>query len=60
MGGDFQNSEWGYFSRSELVSNDFLNIDYYFEEESIEAALYKKYPDYFKNPHPEQDQPELF
>jgi hypothetical protein len=25
-----------------------MNIDYHFEEQSIEAALYKKYPRHFK------------
>jgi hypothetical protein len=27
-----------------------MNIDYHFEEQSIEAALYRRYPDHFKKP----------
>jgi hypothetical protein len=47
---DLPNSEWGYTSLSELTSIPVMNIDYYFEEQSIEAALYRLYPDYFKKP----------
>jgi hypothetical protein len=50
LNGDLYNSEWGYTSLSELTSIPFMNIDYYFEEQSIEAALYRQYPDYFKKP----------
>jgi len=50
LGGDLQNSEWGYISRFSLVSIPQLNIDYHFKEQSIEAALYTAYPDYFKKP----------
>ena len=50
LGGDLHNSEWGYFSRYSLVKIPQLNIDYHFQEQSIEAALYKSYPDYFKKP----------
>ena len=50
FGSDVQNSEWGYFSVEELSKNKHLNIDYHFEEQSIEAALYNQYPDYFKKP----------
>jgi hypothetical protein len=27
-----------------------MNIDYHFEEQSVEAALYKQYPRHFKKP----------
>jgi len=50
LGGDLYNSEWGYFDLTELVRNQQLNIDYHFEEQTIEAALYKSHPDYFKKP----------
>ena len=50
LGGDLQNSEWGYISRFSLVTIPQLNIDYHFQEQSIEAALYKSYPGYFKKP----------
>ena len=50
IGGDLHNSEWGYFYLSELTRIQNLNIDYYFDEKTIEAALYLKYPDYFRKP----------
>jgi hypothetical protein len=50
LNGDLPNSEWGYTSLSELTSIPVMNIDYYFEEQSIEAALYRQYPGYFKKP----------
>ena len=50
LNGDLQNSEWGYFSVEELVNSKYLNIDYHFEEQSIEAALYNQYPRHFKKP----------
>jgi hypothetical protein len=50
LGGDLENSEWGYISVEELVNCKYTNIDYHFEEQSIEAALYKAYPKYFKKP----------
>jgi len=50
LGGDHENSEWGYFNLKELTSIAPLNIDYYFEEQSIEAALYTAYPDYYERP----------
>jgi hypothetical protein len=50
LNGDLQNSEWGYISRSEITGLSLLNIDYDFEEQTIEAALYRKYPHYFKKP----------
>ncbi|MDR2596357.1 MAG: hypothetical protein LBC76_03440 [Treponema sp.] len=48
--GDLEMSEWGYFSLSELTGIAPLNIDYYFSEQSIEVALYTKYPKYYKRP----------
>jgi hypothetical protein len=50
LNGDLHNSEWGYASLSEITGISIMNIDYYFEEQSIEAALYRSYPDYFKKP----------
>jgi hypothetical protein len=50
IGGDVHSSEFGYFSRSELKSISVMNIDYYFDNQSIEAARYKNYPHYFKKP----------
>jgi hypothetical protein len=50
LNGDLQNSEWGYISLPEITGILPLNIDYDFEEQSIETALYKKYPEYFKKP----------
>jgi hypothetical protein len=48
--GDVQESEFGYFRLSDLTAAPLLNIDYHFEEQTIEAARYKMYPKYFKNP----------
>jgi hypothetical protein len=48
LNGDLDNSEWGYTSLSEIRAIGVMNIDYYFEEQSIEAALYRRYPGYFK------------
>jgi hypothetical protein len=50
LNGDLYNSEWGYTSLTEITSIPIMNIDYYFEEQSIEAALYRRYPNYFKKP----------
>jgi hypothetical protein len=50
LNGDLHNSEWGYTSLSEIAAIPVMNIDYYFEEQSIEAALYRSYPNYFKKP----------
>jgi hypothetical protein len=44
LNGDVDNSEWGYSSLSEIAGIPIMNIDYYFKEQSIEAALYLKYP----------------
>jgi hypothetical protein len=48
--GDLENAEWGYTYRAEITAISVLNIDYYFEEQSIEAALYKRYPSFFNKP----------
>jgi hypothetical protein len=50
LNGDLYNAEWGYTSLSEITSIPVMNIDYYFEEQSVEAALYKKYPRHFNKP----------
>jgi hypothetical protein len=50
LNGDLDNSEWGYSSLAEIRSIPPINLDYHWEEQSIEAARYKKYPDYFKKP----------
>ena len=50
LNGDLQNSKWGYFSVEEFSNSKFLNIDYHFEEQSIEAALHNQYPRHFKKP----------
>ena len=50
LGGDLQNSEWGYFNLPDLTRIPEYNIDYHFKEQSIEAALYSAYPSYFKKP----------
>jgi hypothetical protein len=50
LNNDLENSEWGYASVSEICRIAPLNIDYWFEEQTIEAALYKRNPNYFKKP----------
>jgi hypothetical protein len=50
LNGDLPNSEWGYFSVSEFEKSKYINIDYHFPVQTIEAALYTSYPDYFKKP----------
>jgi len=50
LNGDLPNSEWGYFSAFEFQQSRFVNIDYHFPEQSIEAALHDSYPGYFKKP----------
>ena len=47
---DLENSGWGYFNVSEFAQTRLINIDYHFQEQSIEAALYTKYPKYYKKP----------
>jgi hypothetical protein len=50
LNGDLQNAEWGYTSLSEITAIPVINIDYHFEEQSIEAARYLQYPCHFKKP----------
>ena len=50
LNGDLQNAEWGYSSLSEIVKVPQFNIDYHFEPQTIEAALYKAYPKHYKKP----------
>ena len=50
LNGDLQNSEWGYTSLSEITKIPQFNIDYHWEDQSIEAALYRSYPEYFEKP----------
>jgi hypothetical protein len=50
LNGDLQNAEWGYSSLSEITKIKWLNIDYHFEPQTIEAALYEAYPDFYKKP----------
>jgi len=50
LNGDLDCSEWGYISLPDITCITALNIDYYFEEITIEAALYNRYPDFFPKP----------
>jgi hypothetical protein len=50
LNNDIEMSEWGYSSISEICSIAPLNIDYWFQEQTIEAALYRRNPDYFRKP----------
>jgi hypothetical protein len=50
LNGDLDNAEWGYTSLSEITGIPVMNIDYDFEEQSIEAARYLQYPRRFKKP----------
>ena len=50
LNGDLRNSEWGYFSVQQFTNSIYMNIDYHFEKQSIEAALYEAYPKHFKKP----------
>jgi hypothetical protein len=43
-------AEFGYISLSEIKRIAPMNLDYYWEEQSIEAARYKLYKHYFKKP----------
>jgi hypothetical protein len=54
LNGDLENSEWGYFSVQEFANSKYINIDYHFEEQTIEAALYKAYPKYFHKYKPKE------
>jgi hypothetical protein len=50
LNGDLQNAEWGYSSLSEITKIKWLNIDYHFEPQTIEAARYNVYPKHYKKP----------
>jgi hypothetical protein len=50
LNNDLDNSEFGYISLSELVNISVLNLDYYFKDQSIEKALFKRNKEYFKRP----------
>jgi hypothetical protein len=50
LNGDLHNSEWGYFCLTDLTRIPAYNIDYHFQEQSIEAARYTAYPKYYKKP----------
>ena len=50
LGADLDNSEWGSFNLSDITRIPKFNIDYHFKEQSIEAALFSTYPDFFKKP----------
>jgi len=55
LNNDLEMSEWGYISRSELLSlevvflkrGDILNLDLYCEHETVEDALYARNPKHF-------------
>jgi hypothetical protein len=48
--GNCKTAEWGYSSLKAIKSIPSMNLDYYWKEQSIEAARYKRYPHYFKKP----------
>jgi hypothetical protein len=50
LNGDVDNSEWGYISLAEICDISIMNIDYYFEDQTIEAARYLRYPRNYKKP----------
>jgi hypothetical protein len=50
LNGDLQNAEWGYIDLAQILTIPVMNLDYHFEEQSVEAALYKKYPRHFSKP----------
>jgi len=54
LGGDLRNSEWGFFNLPDLTRIPQYNIDYHFEEQSIEEALYKAYPEHFDRYKPKE------
>ena len=55
LNGDLQNAEWGYTSLSEIKKIPLLNIDYYLQVQTIEAALFKTYPRHYKKPQSLED-----
>jgi hypothetical protein len=50
LNGDLECAEWGYTSLPEITRIPQFNIDYHFPVQTIEAALYKSYPDFYKKP----------
>lgn len=50
LNNDSVSSEWGYFYLEEIRRVSLMNIDYYWEPQTIEIARYKLYPHYFKKP----------
>jgi hypothetical protein len=50
LNGDVDNSEWGYISLAEICDISTMNIDYYFKDQTIEAARYLRYPRSHKKP----------
>jgi hypothetical protein len=50
LNGDYEMAEFGYISLSEIRHIAVLNLDYYWDEQSIETARYKLYPHYFSKP----------
>jgi hypothetical protein len=53
LNGDYEMAEFGYISLSEIKHIAPMNLDYYWEEQSIELARYKLYKHYFKKPESE-------
>jgi hypothetical protein len=50
LNGDYEMAEFGYTSLSQIRHIPMMNLDYYWEEQSIEMARYKLYNHYFKKP----------
>jgi hypothetical protein len=50
LNGDYEMAEFGYISLAELKRIPIMNLDYYWEEQSIKTARYKRYPHYFSKP----------
>jgi hypothetical protein len=50
LNGDLHNAEWGYIDLAEIITIPVMNLDYHFEEQSVEAALYRQYPHHFSKP----------
>ena len=50
LNGDYEMAEFGYIGLSEIRHIAVLNLDYYWDEQSIETARYKLYPHYFSKP----------
>jgi hypothetical protein len=50
LNGDIFNAEWSYISLKEIFKIPTLKLDYNFTEQTVEAALYRKYPNHFTKP----------